>query len=71
MGQVSRSTNLVYTGRVEMKREKSIKEGGSNEKGGSRNLGINTVESENKPVIKLKRNIQERISSDRAEDSFL
>ena len=44
MGQVSRSTNLVCTGRVEMKREKSIKEGGSNEKGGSRNLGINTVE---------------------------
>ena len=27
-----------------MKREKSIKEGGSNEKEGSRNLGINIVE---------------------------
>ena len=44
MRQVSRSTNLACMGRVEMKREKSIKEGGSNEMGGSRNLGINTVE---------------------------
>ena len=42
MEQVSRSTNLVYTWKVEMKREKSIK-GGSNEKRGSRNLGRNTV----------------------------
>ena len=43
MGQVSKSTNLVCTWRVEMKREKSIKEGGSNENWGSRNLGRNTI----------------------------
>ena len=29
MGQVSRSTNLAYTWRVEMKRDEDIKEGGA------------------------------------------
>ena len=38
MGQVSRSTNLACTWMVEMKREKSIKEGRSNQNRGIEKL---------------------------------
>ena len=54
-----------------MKGEDSIKEEGDNEKK-DREIQRETLQqSENKLVIKLKRNIQELISSDRVEDDFL
>ena len=43
MRQVSNTNHLVCMWRIEMKREKSIKEEGSNERGGSRNQEKNTV----------------------------
>ena len=71
MGQVSRSTNLAYTWRVEMKKEKGIKEGGANRKEDRRKREKNTVTPRTNFVIKLERNIKELISSDCAEDDFL
>ena len=47
MGQVSSTNHLVCTWRVEIKREKSIKKEGSNERRGSRNQERNTVAIKN------------------------
>ena len=41
------TNHLAYTWRIEMKREDSIKEEGSNERGGSRNQEKNIVVIEN------------------------
>ena len=55
---------LVYTWRVEMEEEESIKEKGYPEEGGSKRREKNTVPTRNVIVSKLKKYIQELISSD-------
>ena len=55
---------LVYTWKVEMEEEESIKGKGYPEEGGSKRREKNTVPTRNVIVSKLKKYIQELISSD-------